>query len=308
MVVNNNHFLVKADRLCDRIPVVSTLTNLTVLFQKCVVLPFMKNESVAGSHYYTHLKNKPLLRSVVLLLPLVGNIAVGIYDFLSMKLSDKDFALWLVSKHGEALAWVDQTLRNDRDVVLAAVRAHGLALKHAHVDLQNDEEIVGAAIEKNNYAFRFAGDKIRNNKEQVRALIEINPKIFLFVEDACKKDRELFLRAVTLYGYNLLDTNRSENGEWRVGFHDEFKDDQEIVFAAVLQNPKVLEFDNREWRKNKELARLMIGKYPFGLSLMDRELQLDPELQKLQAKEVLKMDDLPPAWRVRFEKATSHPV
>lgn len=46
MIGSINKFFVKADNVCDYIPAVSTLSNLTDLFQKCVVLPIMSNQSV----------------------------------------------------------------------------------------------------------------------------------------------------------------------------------------------------------------------------------------------------------------------
>lgn len=44
-------FFVKTDKLCDFVPVVSTVSNLTDLFQKCVVLPFMSKETVNNNRY-----------------------------------------------------------------------------------------------------------------------------------------------------------------------------------------------------------------------------------------------------------------
>ncbi|MBS4168592.1 HEAT repeat domain-containing protein [Parachlamydia sp. AcF125] len=77
----NASFLLKADRVSDYIPAISTITNLIDLFQKCVVLPFKQKINVSKSHYYAYLKQKSFSRCVVLLLPVIGNILVAIYDF-----------------------------------------------------------------------------------------------------------------------------------------------------------------------------------------------------------------------------------
>ncbi len=77
--------LVSIDVLADYIPVVSTLTNLVVLFQKCLVVPFTDVKYVESSHYFTHLKNKSFLRCMALLVPLLGNLVIVFYDLASIK-------------------------------------------------------------------------------------------------------------------------------------------------------------------------------------------------------------------------------
>lgn len=74
--------LVKADRLCDYIPLVSTVSNLIDLFQKYVVLPFLHQDTIKASRYYQHLQQKSFLRCIALIIPILGNIIVGIYDLV----------------------------------------------------------------------------------------------------------------------------------------------------------------------------------------------------------------------------------
>lgn len=73
-------FLVKADRYCDYVPILSTATNFIDLFQKCVVLPFLNQSTIESNHYFKHLQQKSFLRCVLLMIPVLGNILVGIYD------------------------------------------------------------------------------------------------------------------------------------------------------------------------------------------------------------------------------------
>lgn len=108
MTSNVNDFFVKADNACDYIPFVSTLSNLIDLFQKCVVLPLVSNQSIVNSHYYTHLKNKSILRCTFLLIPVIGNIIVGIYDFTNRKYNDKNFMLAAVKEDPWALQFASQ--------------------------------------------------------------------------------------------------------------------------------------------------------------------------------------------------------
>ncbi|MBS4168597.1 NACHT domain-containing protein [Parachlamydia sp. AcF125] len=89
----NASFLLKADRVSDYIPAISTITNLIDLFQKCVMLSFKQKASISKSHYYTYLKQKNFSRCIVLLLPVIGNILVAIYDFAKSRPKHADVSL-----------------------------------------------------------------------------------------------------------------------------------------------------------------------------------------------------------------------
>ncbi len=78
--------LVKADKICDYVPVVSTLTNLTALFLKTVVIPLRTETSMGNRYfehlrYFGHLKHKPVLQCVLFAIPVIGNI-VGVYKYI----------------------------------------------------------------------------------------------------------------------------------------------------------------------------------------------------------------------------------
>jgi|GEM_PF-4640308 len=74
-----NHLLVKTDQFCDQVPFVSSITNLVDLFQKCVVLPFINEETIASNHYWKHINEKSYVRCFVLIVPVIGNIFIGIF-------------------------------------------------------------------------------------------------------------------------------------------------------------------------------------------------------------------------------------
>lgn len=84
---NISNFLVKIDHFCDYFPFVSSITNVVNLFQKCVILPFIDEATILSNHYYKHIDEKSFVRCFLLIIPIVGNILVGIYD-LSKKKDD----------------------------------------------------------------------------------------------------------------------------------------------------------------------------------------------------------------------------
>ncbi|MBS4168463.1 HEAT repeat domain-containing protein [Parachlamydia sp. AcF125] len=92
MCNTNISFLLKADQVSDYIPGISTITNSVNLFQKFVVLPSKQKANVSKSHYYAYLQQKSFARCVVLLIPVIGNIIIGIYDFAKSKHNQKGVA------------------------------------------------------------------------------------------------------------------------------------------------------------------------------------------------------------------------
>jgi len=74
------NFLVVVDDVSTYIPVVSTITNIVALFIKCVVLPFLSQSTIQTNHFYTHLQEKSFARCLILLVPIIGNLIIGILD------------------------------------------------------------------------------------------------------------------------------------------------------------------------------------------------------------------------------------
>lgn len=76
-----NGFLKIADQICDYVPVVSTASNLTDLFQKHVFMNFfIEKTTIEKNTYLSHLKQKSTSRCVALLFPVIGNVGCLIYD------------------------------------------------------------------------------------------------------------------------------------------------------------------------------------------------------------------------------------
>lgn len=72
--------LIKTDKTLDYIPVLSTFANLIDIFQKCVLLPLLSKNAIEKNHYYKHLSHKDFSRCMTLLVPILGNILIGILD------------------------------------------------------------------------------------------------------------------------------------------------------------------------------------------------------------------------------------
>ena len=128
MTLAVSNFLIKADRVCDHIPVVGTVTNLIDLFQKCCFIPLKK--ATHASRYYTHIKDKSALRCVLLMIPVLGQILVY---FLKDKINnhEKNHKLASLRKNGLELQYASDACKSDPDIVRAAVGKDGMALQFA---------------------------------------------------------------------------------------------------------------------------------------------------------------------------------
>lgn len=89
MAISNVSALVRLDVMTDYLPVASTVTNLVDLFQKVLVLPFLEKSYLDSSHYYTHLDSKSFARCVILLVPVIGNLFVLVYDLSTLKVKSQ---------------------------------------------------------------------------------------------------------------------------------------------------------------------------------------------------------------------------
>lgn len=74
--------LIQTDRICDYIPLASTITNLVDLFEKCAFRGCCNSKSITENRYFSHINDKKILRCIILLVPILGNIIIAIYDLI----------------------------------------------------------------------------------------------------------------------------------------------------------------------------------------------------------------------------------
>ena len=135
--------LIKADNFLDYVPVLSSISNLVILFQKCVLANVPKNEIT--DHYYKHIKDKSCVRCVILLIPVIGNVIIAINDLINKKNINNPSSN---PNHGNGLALehAGDTVKDDYNVFFRAVQHNPLALQHASARLRNHSGIVAEAV------------------------------------------------------------------------------------------------------------------------------------------------------------------
>lgn len=141
------------DNVADYVPLVSTVNNLVDLFQKYVYLPRLSDNEIQSNHYYTHLKDKSLLRIVILCLPiLVNNLIILVIDVVTLfNKWERDGAL--ETARGGRVDPAQPNLKvelwgfsHDKEIVLAAVRKDPENFRWAVSPLKDDPEVVRAAL------------------------------------------------------------------------------------------------------------------------------------------------------------------
>lgn len=242
---------VKFDVICDYIPLVSTITNLYDLVMKHIAFPMMDEETVKGDQFYSYLKDKSTIRCMVSLVPVLGNIAIAIYD----ENVRYNAALSRVKTNGLELknVWAYQ---NTFSVVLAAVEQNGMALRYASRELQDDPRIIYAATMQNGLAIQFASLRQKNDPSMVLYAAKQNPGALQFasilngmspkfIRDPIWgqiRDRNTLLSAVKINGLSLKDASLFLN------------QDREIVLAAVRQNGMALQYAPLSLRADKKIV------------------------------------------------------
>lgn len=74
-----NSLLIAIDKYSDYIPGVSSLANVCCIFQKAV-LSLTSNKDFVENSYTSHVYHKSLSRCLIACVPILGNIALAIYD------------------------------------------------------------------------------------------------------------------------------------------------------------------------------------------------------------------------------------
>src|ERR1700722_623196 len=158
-----SNFLVNFDNIADYVPVLSALTNLVDLFQRCVILPFMKEESIQKSHYFSHIKDKQILRCFVLILlqPVLGNIIIGYIDWK-----------WKNSPTPPSQP-ISKRLEYSKNL-LKELEENEEALKEAKYGLNDDKGFMQAAAERTVFALKYASDRLKNDQDFMLHNIEIS--------------------------------------------------------------------------------------------------------------------------------------
>lgn len=245
----------------DYIPVVSTLASGVKLFRFAIC----NNEQIFQKHSYKSLSKGSISRSIVLLIPVLGNIVIALYDF---------------KKHQKHLS----------DLNLVTQR--GLALKDMSDEQTNDEVFVDRAVTQNIRALQYASINFRNNEEYIIEKMRVNPAILRHASDEIREDRDF-----------IFDRMQEFNDPSIIRYaHTNLLRDEHFIFQAMKINVRALQYADY-FRDEKDFVLKLAGSnFPLDFFLyVDKILRNDspfmkklivirPEILKL-AKSELRRDE-----------------
>lgn len=160
---------------------------------------------------------------------------------------DRDYILF-VAMNGwiSALEFSPDKFKNDKEIMLAAVNKRGNNFKWASYELKQNKKITLTAISHpdNPIKLRDVVDKFRNNRDVVIAAVKRDGDNLKWASNRLKRDREVVLTAIKY---------SKEPGSFKKVMA-QFRDDKEIVIAAVKRNGHDLKWASNRLRLDREVV------------------------------------------------------
>jgi|GEM_PF-4766287 len=237
----NTDAAITATLVCDYIPVISTLAAIIELIAK-ISLEKRQKPQGTDNHYYEHIKNKEIWTLLVLMIPVIGNLVIALYDGGTMLLTDelephvfingrasikdnKVFVLNAVKTDPNLLQHVSKRMRGDKDVIRASVNAF----------IRAKSEIAGSKMGPCNNPFSLASEELRTDRE--------------FILEMIKKDFSAYLYGL-LPGENQWVSSYYEDFEFTQAVEEKIKDTR-IGINELIKTRNSIRNNDRE-KKYKE--------------------------------------------------------
>jgi hypothetical protein len=115
-----------------------------------------------------------------------GTSAIRFSDFTD----NREFALMVMEKDGEALEYLSERLQKDREIMRIAITQdpHALASSKWCAD---DPEMVLLALEKSRSVFRSASARLRNDRNFIIDVVKKHRSVFNCLPEIMKTDPEI---------------------------------------------------------------------------------------------------------------------
>ena len=98
--------------IIEYIPFMSTIHAIKALFDKATHLPSMSPQSIAKSRYYSHVSSTSYTRQLTLMIPILGNLIIYLYDKSRKNLIERTS---LHQHHSSYLLYKTKTAKNGED-------------------------------------------------------------------------------------------------------------------------------------------------------------------------------------------------
>lgn len=300
--------LVKADKICNYIPIVSNICSLVDLYLKHVYIPKIDKNLDRADAYFQHLADKSTRRCVILAAcPLISNLFFGIYDWIhrESRREKAELLKQLRSNYYEfksnVLEKAPKKYRNDPDFMLKAIDVSSEAVKYASEALKKNQSFALDAIKIYSPARRrmvlggaggvsfgpnrppilkYLSPELQMDRKVVLASVKKDGRALQHACESFRNDKEIVLTALRYYGNALQYASEA------------LQDDKEVVLVAVREEGWALQFASERLQNDKEVVLAAIKKYAEALEFAGKELQDDKEVVLYAVRKF--------AWPLRF--------
>jgi len=215
----------------------------------------------------------------------------GQLRYLAALQDDKEIVKAAVLANPRNLEYASETLKGDEEIVMAAVaqEGYGHMIDHASPLVKTNDEVVKAAVQSSGWDVLRYVSEIMKNPKFVEEMLQIDGRAIMHAPDLWS-NTEFMTKAVSYHGlaYTLMPTPTWDHDlalqalktepkafEWMLQVEkpfaiqamdanglaleyasEEFKDDFEVVRAAVINNPLAFQYASKTQKANPELIEL----------------------------------------------------
>ncbi len=316
----------------DYIPGVSTVKSLVDIFHKVVTLPRMNPAEIQKSRYYTLLSEKSMVRCVVLLIPVLGNIVIGVYDFFTKNPSIEEkkevpikeavkneppaMSPEMVAKEKELQAlrdeWhtrIDEIINDTLKLTASPDEANSFfytGISQLPAPLQEDRRFLQELIRKDRHhsavAFHFIVEKNQNFKtdamlmtELARAIPDGYRELFNYADDEVKKNPDFILALLEsqYFEVDLIPNVLLDNPPFMIRALDIMKKPERMAFDGVPPK-ELIKLAGERVRKNPEYAFAVLQIENCALEDVDPSFRRNGEFLIQAARNGAKYEQLRP--------------
>ena len=291
--VESNYFS-HVDTISDYTPIVSTVKSIVVLFFNYLVLPFLDEETIQNSHFYTYIEEKgeDVLRNFLLLIPIIGNIAVAILD--CYKRDASDLVIQLQTEMGDTpdmpailndaeIEEAENVLNglftepgigdiildysgHPVDAVLVKLRKKEMSLSQCSRKMRGNFDVVSEVVRKHPYSFRDATPELQDNDEILRTALSgafFSDMVFDSASERLREDPGMIALVLRYPGRSLKYADAEK------------KKEIPYVLKAVETDGSALQFADPTLQDNYEIVRAAVTRTPSALRYASPRLRDD---------------------------------
>jgi hypothetical protein len=197
------------------------------------------------------------------------------FQFASYRIKDdSDFIKsMIVCKHYltdmNFVCHASNRVRSDVDLMLLTVNERGFGMHIVSPDLlSNKEFFIRSYTEHNKPLYKYASDSLWSDREFVDHAVCYRGNYLILASDVFKDDKELVLAAIENYPMTL------SNASTRL------RADRDVVTAAIEGNGTAIMYGHESFLDDKHLALIAVGTSAYALNFLSSRLKADFDVVK----------------------------